>query len=139
MSLNKNVFNNIGIDFGEYGSLILQKSLKALAVSSQATFIRFWGKIMGTEKDYFVVEGSAPAAEDGAARPEDFEPRGSGVNTYAYWVATSPEGPWEALDDLESADLAASRTFKVAFTGNLDREIVTNPYYFKKERHYLRA
>ena len=139
MSINKNVFNTAGIDFGEYSTLILQKSLKQLANTSQATFLRFWGKILGTEKDYYVVEGSAPAPEDGATRPEEFEARGSGVNTYGYWVASSPEGPWEALDDLEPSDLAASRTFKVAFTGDLDREIVTNPYYFKKERHYLRA
>ena len=27
----------------------------------------------------------------------------------------------------------------MCFTGNLDREIVTNPYYFKTEKHYLRA
>lgn len=94
---------------------------------------------MGTEKDYYIIEGSAPAAEDGLTRTEEFEARGSGVNTYAYWVSCHPAGPWEALDDLEPVDLAASRTFKVAFTGDLDRDIVTNPYYFKKERHYLRA
>ena len=28
---------------------------------------------------------------------------------------------------------------KVCFTGNLDRNIVTNPFYFKQEKHYLRA
>jgi hypothetical protein len=34
MSINKNVFNTCGIDFGEYGTLILQKSLKKLVVES---------------------------------------------------------------------------------------------------------
>ena len=101
--------------------------------------MRFWGKILGTEKDYYVVEGSAPAAEEGMPRPEDFEPRGTGVNTLAYWVANSADGPWEALDDIEPADLEASRTFKVSLTGDLNKEIVTNPFYFKKERVYLRA
>ena len=139
MSLNKNVWNQAGIDFGEYSTLILQKSLKELTAKSQATFLRFWGKILGTEKDYYVVEGSAPAPEDGAQRPEDFEPRGTGINAMAYWVSNSPSGPWEALDDLETSDLAASRTFRVQFTGDLNREIITNPFYFKKEKDYLRA
>ena len=85
------------------------------------------------------MEGSAPAPEDGIQRSEDFEPRGTGVNTLAYWVSNSADGPWEALDDLEPADLEASRTFKVLFTGDLDRDIITNPFYFKKERTYLRA
>ena len=35
--------------------------------------------------------------------------------------------------------MAAARMIKVCFTGNLDRNIVTNPFYFKQERHYLRA
>jgi len=94
MSINKNVLNQAGIDFGEYSVLILQKSLKGLVASSQATFIRFWGKILGTEKDYYVVEGSAPAAEDGTPASDDMEARGTGVNQFAYWVANSPEGPW---------------------------------------------
>ena len=139
MSLNKNVWNIAGIDFGEYNTLILQKSLKKLTVSSQASFLKFWGKILGTERDYYIVEGSAPAAEDGAQHPEEFEPRGTGVNAMAYWVANCADGPWTALDDIEPADLGASRTLKVSFTGDLERDIISNPFYFKKEKDYLRA
>jgi len=36
-------------------------------------------------------------------------------------------------------DLEAARQIKVCFTGNLERQIVTNPFYFKQEKHYLRA
>jgi hypothetical protein len=139
MSLNRNVWNSAGVDFGEYNTLILQKSLKKLTATSAASYLRFWGKILGTEKDYYIVEGSAPAPGEDAPRGEDFEPRGTGVNTMAYWVSNTADGPWEPLDDLEPVDLAASRTFKVAFTGDLQREIVTNPFYFKKEKDYLRA
>jgi len=28
---------------------------------------------------------------------------------------------------------------KVLFTGNLERDIITNPYFFGKEKHFLRA
>ena len=72
-------------------------------------------------------------------RPEGCEPRGSGVNEYAYFVANEAQGPWTPLPDLEPQDLEAARQIKVCFTGNLEREIVTNPFYFRREKHYLRA
>ena len=65
--------------------------------------MRLWGKIKGTERDYYVAEGivdSAPAedgAEDGgaAAVTEASEPRGTGVNKFCYLVCNSPNGTWE--------------------------------------------
>jgi radial spoke head protein 4A len=36
-------------------------------------------------------------------------------------------------------DVRASRMIKVLFTGNLEWDIITNPYFFGKEKHYLRA
>ena len=47
-----------GVGFGEYDTMLLQKSMKKLIVSSGATSLRFWGKIKGTEKDYFIAEGT---------------------------------------------------------------------------------
>ena len=45
--------------------------------------MRLWGKIRGTERDYYVAEGKVEAAEgDGgeAQLAEDAEARGTGVN-----------------------------------------------------------
>lgn len=35
--------------------------------------------------------------------------------------------------------MAAARKIKVLFTGDLERTIFTNPFFFGKEKHYLRA
>ena len=43
------------------------------------------------------------------------------------------------MPDLEPKDLAAARSVKVLFTGDLTREIHTNPYFFGREENYLRA
>ena len=67
------------------------------------------------------------------------EPRGSGVNKLAYWVTHSSLGAWKKLPDLAPADIAAARGIKVLFTGDLERTIYTNPFFFGKEKHYLRA
>jgi radial spoke head protein 4A len=122
--------------------MILQKSLIKLAATSAASNVRFWGKISGTEKDYFIAEGTAdaPAAEEGVELPADFEPRGSGVNMFTYWVCTSPIDPkWTPLPDLVPNDIAIARSIKVHLTGDLDRKIFTNPFFAKTEKFYLRA
>merc|ERR1712228_208343 len=48
-------------------------------------------------------------------------------------------GPWTILEDLIPSDLECARQLKVHFSGNLEREIVTNPFYFRREKHFLRA
>lgn len=55
-----------GISFGEDFVYILQKSMKRLAVLSGATSLNFFGKIYGTEKDYWVVQGILPFEEEKA-------------------------------------------------------------------------
>lgn len=140
LSDNRQLYSWAGLDFGEYNCMLLQKSLKALAYNTGATNIRFWGKILGTEADYFVAEGTADDPNPDDDRPESMEPRGSGVNTFAYWVTTNPaSGNWIALPDLAPNDIDASRQIKYRFTGDLERKIFTNPFYFRPEKFYLRA
>ena len=64
--------------------------------------MRLWGKIKGTEKDYYIAEGvaEAPQQEDEPQLEADFEPRGQGVNSFGYWVTNSPSEGWTALPDL---------------------------------------
>jgi radial spoke head protein 4A len=57
-----------GVYFGEEEVYSLQKSIKKLALMSGASQLRFWGKLYGTEKDYFVVEGELNQSEE---KPQD--------------------------------------------------------------------
>ena len=101
--------------------------------------LRLWGKITGTEKDYYIAEGAYDKGEEEAERPEDFEAHGTGINKSYYWATNSPFGFWTILPDISPSDLNAAREIKVCFTGDLDRTIVTNPFFFKKESFFLRA
>lgn len=101
--------------------------------------LRLWGKIHGTEKDYYIVEGAYDKGEEEGERPADFEAHGTGINKNYYWATNSPLAEWVLLPDLEPKDLNAARGIKVCFSGNLDRVITTNPFFFKKEAFYLRA
>jgi Radial spokehead-like protein len=47
--------------------------------------LRFWGKIYGIQKDYWVVEGVLENSEE-ASEDWYIEKRGEGVNKLVYWV-----------------------------------------------------
>lgn len=140
ISENRHLYPWAGISLGEYGCLILQKSLKDLCAKSGASNMRFWGKIRGTQADYFIAEGTADAApaeggdgDDPAARG-DVEARGEGVNVFSYWVTNCPEAKnWTLLPELKPEDLDAARGARAQFTGNLNQKIYTNPFFFKTE------
>ncbi len=136
---DQNVYQWAGIGFGEVESWRIQRSLKQLAKESGAGFIRFFGKINGTEKDYYVAEGSLDAGEEEGEKPASQEPRGQGVNKNVYWVTDSLLEKWIKLPDLSPNDIKASRQIKVLLSGDLERPIFTNPFFFGKEKHYLRA
>jgi len=51
------MFEWAGISFGDDTVYMLQKSLKRLAVMSGASPIKFFGKIFGTQKDYWIAKG----------------------------------------------------------------------------------
>ena len=116
------VYQWAGIGFGKQELYRLQKSLKKLSTDSQATNIRFFGKIRGTHNDYYIVEGEVEGGDedDEAEKPAGFEPKGTGVNKFTYWVSHSSYGAWTKLPDLAPEDIAAARSIKVIFTGNLE-------------------
>ena len=60
---------------------------------SGASQLRFWGKLYGTQKDYWVVEGKLEQAEE--QRPDKvIEQRGQGVNKFVYWVTDNLLEDW---------------------------------------------
>ena len=130
-----------GIGFGQDETFRLQASLTKLSITSGSEKIRFWGKIYGTEKDYYVAEGFIAGAgeEDEVEKPKGFEERGNGVNEFVYWVTNDSLSEWTILPDISPDILKATRNTKVKFTGDLERKIITNPFFFGQEKHYLRA
>lgn len=100
--------------------------------------MRFWGKIIGSQKDYFIAEGVNEGAEEGELAP-DVEPRGSGVNKFQYWVTNSIDGDWTELPLITPEQIRTSRNLKYLFTGDLQKQIITNPYFNGKEAHLLKC
>ena len=149
---DERIFNAAGIGFGQQETYLLQKSLQKLALSQQCSYLRFFGKIRGTQADYYIAEATAEAAEEaaeeggeeGAKEAEEEkdpnqEEKGTGVNKYTYFVTNSPFQAWKRLPDLSPGHIEAARKIKYLFSGDLEHDIVCNPFFFGKEKHLLRA
>lgn len=75
-----------------------------------------------------------------AKEPEpDQEPKGSGTNLKTYFVTTDLTSHWLELDDIRPGQLVRSRKIKVIFSGDLSRQIVSNPWFNGNEAEYLRC
>ena len=119
--------------------MMLQKSMKALVGQVKASQIKLWGKVKGTKADYYIAEGVVEAGGDEEGRAALAEPRGTGINKFVYWATNSPVGEWTQLPDLSPQDILNARQIRHTFTGDLNSKIYTNPFYFDKEKVYLRA
>lgn len=104
---------------------------------SGASSLKFFGKIFGTQKDYWIVQGVLPFQEE-KPYPEQ-EVRGTGVNVYTYWVSDSVFSDWIQLPDAQSEHVIIAKMVKRQFTGNLNADIDCCPPFPGKERHFLRA
>ena len=97
-----------GVDFGEDNVYILQKSLKKLAILSGASSVFFFGKIFGTEKDYWIAQGTIKGEEEKIRNPVQ-EKRGNGANTHVFWVTDNLLQDWIQLPDAVPDQIAQSR------------------------------
>jgi hypothetical protein len=50
--------------------------------------LRLWGKILCSEKDYYVAEAVGVEGDDGEL-PTNTEPRGTGANKFTYFVTNN--------------------------------------------------
>jgi len=128
-----------GISFGEEETYRLAKSLQRLAVRTGAKRLRFWGKILGTQADYYVAEGLVSNQYADVPPTEDSEPIGTGVNRLSYWVANDVLDDWLELPIITPNHIKAARKIKHVFTGDLNASVNSYPVFPGLEKHLLKV
>jgi len=129
-----------GVGLGEAESWRIMCSLRRLSAAEAdkgLTTLNFWGKILGSEADYYIAEAKKDGGED--AGEGDDEPAGQGVNTYSYYATTDLCGKWTLLPHLKVNEVVASTKIKKLFTGSLDAPVTTHPAFPGNESVLLRA
>jgi hypothetical protein len=66
---------------------------------SGATKIRLFGKIFGSQKDYWIAQGTLPFEEEEPADDKQ-EQRNDGTNTSVYWITDTILGEWIQLPEV---------------------------------------
>jgi len=134
-----------GVGFGELESYQIMCSLRKLAAAAEESGIkklRFWGKILGTNADYYVAEAQLEGGGDegGEEDPDAPEaPGGPGANAMTFWVTTSLTGTWEKLPNVRPSQIKAARQIKKMMTGDLNAKVITHPHFPGTEKELLRA
>lgn len=132
-------FETVGVGFGEELTFKIFKSLERFCILKQIKQLKFWGKILGQNKDYYVAEGLADGGEEAGELPPDVEPKGQGVNKTNYWVCTDLNGDWVELPIVTPQQMRVSRKIKHLFTGDLEAPLFCNPFFNGKEKHLLKC
>jgi len=133
-----------GVGFGELESYKIKCALRNLAFKQMEngyTRIRLWGKILGTDADYYVAE-AYKEGEAGEADEEnpDAEPAGVGANKMSYLVTTDlATQEWTKLPNIKPKEIVAARRIKKLMSGKTSAKVVTHPPFPGTEEVLLRA
>jgi len=142
------MFDWAGVGFGKQESFHIALALRGLAAQVPSLErLRLWGKVLGTEGDYLITEGTlrAPEGAEPLAPPlpgspeDDVEPQGQGANASAYWASQGTAAPWVRLPAARASHIVAARAVRRLLTGDLGSPVVSTPWFPGKEQHLLRS
>ena len=132
--------SSIGVNFSKKELFLLNKSINKLATILTNGNITFFGKIYGSEKDYYIVEATEIDPPENFNYDNDMEKRKEdGINKNVFYVTNDLSEKWIELPDVKPSQIRASRLIKYTFTGNLDNPIYSNPTFIGTEKYYLRC
>ncbi len=77
--------------------------------------------------------------EQSLAEPEQEKRGEDGLNKNIYYVTNDLTDEWIELPDVRPSLLRGARKIRYVFTGNLKRQIITNPHFNGTEKDYLRC
>lgn len=134
-----------GFGFGPLESYQIMCSLRNLnnaKAEDGLEKIRFWGKVLGSEADYWVAEAQRP---EGGELPEGedettMEPPGApGANQFAFYVTNDLAGSWQKLPEVRPREIVAARAIRRILTGNANAKVISHPHFEGNEAVLLRA
>lgn len=138
-----NMLETAGVSLGKEEMYRISLSIKILGgTNSNFISLRFFGKLFGTGRDYYVVEAklaNAPKEKEDKATKK--EPRGvsGSINEFVYYVTNSLEGEWTELPDVLPEQIVTARKMCRFFTGNVNAPVKGYPRFPWPECSFLRA
>ncbi|KAF0976067.1 hypothetical protein FDP41_004743 [Naegleria fowleri] len=143
------LFRDAGIGLGEMELFQVLVSMNALVIANKKiNSIRFFGKILGIENNYYILETEQTKDEaenetgEETKKVEDIPPEVEGTNKYIYYVSNTAGcdvDMWTQLPDAKPEYILRSRKIKKFFTGKLEHDVLSHPPFKGKEIDLLRS
>ena len=150
--------HQVGVGLSESEAGLLQQAVQKLVRGKPLATARFWGKVIGVERDYYIVEAEYNDGERPHDEPNEEEEKNeageegsekeqrppieedAGPNLYNYFVCTALGGKWTLLPDIKPDQIVASRSIRHLFTGDLNAPVLAPPGRFEgTEKELLRC
>lgn len=129
-----------GVSFSKNEWFKIRLGMKKLMIESDATNVRFWGKIYGLQSDYYIIQGNLrhyPMQKSGT--PYEDQKGNEGLNRFTFWVTNNILEDWYELPEITADQMVASRSFKYYFTGDLNNKVRAFCHFPGKEAHLLKC
>jgi hypothetical protein len=88
-TLENQRLQSAGVTLLKEEAVLIDLHLSAVAEKYKAREIRFWGKILGIDLNYYVLQGVVGEVLTLEETPKGAERRGEGANYYTYWVSNN--------------------------------------------------
>jgi radial spoke head protein 4A len=151
--------SQVGVGLTPREARLLQVAVEKFIKTHPVSSTRFWGKLFGGDRDYYILEceyndGARPHAAheeeekgepvEGEAKPQKVHKvpveEDTGPNAFGYFVCNNLGTGWTALPDVTPQQIVASRSIRHFFTGRLDAAVLAPPGRFDgTEKELLRA
>jgi len=135
-----------GVGLSREETFRVYASLCKLQLSKKLATVRFFGKVLGTTKDYYVAEAKYVDAPEQPEPDPDAPPPavpaeelGTGCNTCSYFVTNDPAAPWTELPNVTPEAIVAAGVVRKFFTGEPTADVRCYPPFPGVEKDYLRA
>eukprot|EP00921_Rhytidocystis_pertsovi_P020687 GHVQ01032997.1.p1 GENE.GHVQ01032997.1~~GHVQ01032997.1.p1 ORF type:complete len:343 (-),score=65.94 GHVQ01032997.1:85-1113(-) len=130
-----NTLKTAGVGFGDMETYSIYCNMKVLLTQAEGMeWVRFWGKLLGVDNDYWIAEGQADKGT--VAGQVDRV----GPNRWVYWVKpVQGNEPWTMLGDVTREDIQAASRIQKIVKGDLDAVVISHPWFGGTERRYIRA
>lgn len=134
-----------GVGFGDAENFRIQSAMHGLKAQlteegGNLSSLRFWGKILGTKKDYYICQGEYSGGDvESPENVDDYELGPSGPNRYTYWVCNNLGNAWTRLGLVAASHIREARQLRRFFTGDLSATVSGHPPFSGNEGNYLRA
>jgi len=134
------MLNSIGVNLGTEEGYKLCLSMQKLANKNELSECRFWGKIFGTQKDYYIAEAKLEEYPEEDEAEAGKELLGTGANEYIYFVTNSLQSQeWTKLPTILPYQIKVARQVRRFLTGDLKASVLGFPRFPYGEAVYLRA